>query len=96
MNRQTLKKEKDPAEEALALLEKENREFKDHWVWKELQCSPEEFFGALKKHVQTMNIPKEKWDAAYQKAKESHRIRALEKRNQFKPVNLRMIGTLRA
>lgn len=93
---QFAKKEVDPAETALELYEREEKEFQNHWVWKDLRCKPEEFFAAVKKHVASMNIPKDKWMKIYNKAKESNRVRSLEKRNQFSSSNLRMIGSLRA
>lgn len=86
----------DPAEEALAFLEKEQKEFENHWVWKELQCKPAEFFDAVKKHVNSLNISPEKWREAYKKAKDISRVRSAEKRTSYQPQKLRMIGALRA
>ncbi len=86
---------RDSAEEALLLLERENEEFKRHWVWRELNSTPEAFFNKVKQHVQSLNIPKEEWDNIYHKTKEAHRIRALEKRSFFKPANLKLLGAIR-
>lgn len=79
----------------LALFEKEEGEFKNHWVWKEIGLSPDEFFKKVKKHVESLNIPKEQWDSLYQKAKEANRVRAMERRNAFRPINLKMISGIR-
>ena len=88
--------EKDEVEAALILLEKSNEEFKNHWVWKEMGATPEVFFEKVKKHVASLNIPKEQWDKMYSKTKEAHRIRALERRSLYRPMNLKLIGSIRA
>ena len=85
----------DKAEEALALLEKEEKAFRGHWVWRELNCTPEELFKRVKQYVKSLNVPADKWNTIYQRAKEAHRIQALEKRTQFRPANLRLIGAIR-
>lgn len=85
----------DKAETALALLEKEEKEFRNHWVWRDLHCTPEQFFTAVNQHVQSLNIPSEKWNAAYNKAKQASRVRSAEKRGAYRPMNLRMMGALR-
>lgn len=82
-------------EESLALYKKDQEEFKNHRIWKELGCAPEKFFEAVKAHISTLNIPKEKWDEAYKKTKDINRVRALEKRTMFSPMNLRMISNVR-
>lgn len=83
------------AEKTLALLEKEEREFRNHWVWKELQCTPEQFFKAVDQHVKSLNIPQEKWNVMYEQTKQASKVRALERRTLFNPMNLKMIGALR-
>lgn len=84
----------DPMEEALAFLEKENREFENHWVWKRLACKPEQFFEAFKRHADSLNIPKEKWEEALEKAKDVSRVRAKEKRATFSPLNMQLMQSL--
>ena len=86
---------KDIAEEALKLLEKENQEFQNHPVWKNLNCKPEELFEAVKKHVSTLNVPPEKWNEAYLRAKTASKVRSSERRQAYQAVNLRMIGSLK-
>ena len=86
---------KDPAEEILAQYEKEEREFRDHWVWKELKCSPEEFFKAIKHHVQNLNLSPAEWESALQKAREASRIRSIERRQMYHSVNLQHRGHLK-
>lgn len=85
----------DRAEEALKFLEKENQEFQNHWVWKNLNCKPATFFEAVKKHVASMNIPPEKWNESYKRAREASRVRSGERRQAYQPVNLRLIGSLK-
>ena len=85
----------DKAEAALKMLEKENAEFNNHWVWRELQTTPDKFFENVKAHVKTLGIPEKEWNEMYNKTKEAHRIRALEKRNAYRPMNLKLIGSIR-
>lgn len=92
---QFAKKEVDPAEAALELYEREEKEFQNHWVWKELRCKPEEFFAAVKKHVAGMNIPKERWQEIYQKARQASRVRSNERRGAYSMGNLKLIGQLK-
>lgn len=95
MNPSTNSHSENKALETLALLEKEEREFRNHWVWKELQCTPEQFFKAVDQHVKSLNIPQEKWNGMYEQAKQASKVRSLERRTSFNPVNLKMIGALR-
>lgn len=81
--------------QTLALLEKEEKEFRNHWVWKEIGLSPEEFFKKVQKHVESLNVPKAQWEAMYQKAKEANRVRALEQRTTFRSLNLKIVSGIR-
>lgn len=85
----------DRSEEILAAFEKEEKEFRNHWVWKNLNCSPEEFFKALKRHVHTLKIPPAEWEKELKKAKEASRIRSLERRQVYRPANFQLIGNLK-
>lgn len=86
---------RDSAEEALLLLERENEEFKRHWVWKELNCTPDDFFKAVQKHVASLPVSPEKWKQTYEKAKQISRVRSLEKRGAYRPASLKMLGSIR-
>ena len=85
----------DKTEATLALLEKEEKAFRGHWVWKDLHCTPEQFFSAVNTHVQSLNIPPEKWNTAYNKAKQASKVRSAERRGAYRPMNLQMMGALR-
>ena len=88
MYKNSKQKNHDPALQALALLEQENRRFENHWVWRKLGCRPEQFFRALEKHVASLNIPKRQWEAALKKARDLSRVRAKEKQTMFHPQSL--------
>jgi hypothetical protein len=68
-------------EEALHILEEENRKFEDHWFWRELNCRPRDFFRAFERHLGTLQIPRDKWQRALERAKEASRIRIKEKQS---------------
>lgn len=87
--------QRERPEDILALYEKEEREFQQHWVWKELQCKPEAFFKAVREHVDKMKVSPEIWEKMYARAKEASRVRSSEKRAAYRPMNLKLIGALR-
>ena len=88
--------EKDDAQKALMEYEKAQKEFDNHWVWKELGCKPDEFFGALKKHVNSLNIPQAEWQKIYNRTRDAQRIKALERNQGFKQNNFKFVGAIRA
>ena len=72
----------DPLEQALALLEKEQREFEGHWIWEKLNCKPREFFQAFRRHAEALPVAKDQWERAYQKARDEILIKAKERASQ--------------
>ena len=86
----------DKSQQILKEYEDSQKEFNNHWVWKELGCKPDEFFGALKKHVSTLNIPQAEWQKIYNRTKDAQRIKALERTQGFKQNNFKFVGAIRA
>lgn len=82
----------DPELAAHQLLQKENQEFENHWVWRKLGCRPQEFFQAFEKHVRSLNIPQDKWNTALTRAQEANRIQCKEKKNTFNPLHFQMMA----
>lgn len=82
-------------EDALNFLEEENRKFQDHWLWRELGCGPQEFFQAFERHLGTLQIPREKWEQALERAKEASRIRIKEKQTKQDPYAMQLWHGLR-
>jgi len=62
--------QEDKLAAALELFEKEQKEFENHWVWNKLGCKPEQFFDAVKTHVDSMNLSNGEWEEAMNRAKE--------------------------
>jgi hypothetical protein len=85
----------DKSEEILANFEKEEKEFRNHWVWKELNCSPEDFFKAIKKHVENLKLSPAEWERALSKAKLASRIRAIEHRQTYPQLNTYLSNTIK-
>lgn len=83
------------AEETLEQYEKDQKEFENHQVWKNLNCKPDEFFEAVKKHVASLNIQPDKWNETYRRAKEASKVRSAERRQVYQPASLRLIGSLK-
>ena len=68
-------------EEALSNLERSQKEFENHWMWKKLGCKPKDFFAATKKHIQKLSIPEKTWRELYSKTKQSFEVK-LREQNQ--------------
>jgi hypothetical protein len=66
-------------EEALQFLKDENRKFEGHWLWGRLGYGPQEFFQAFERHLNTLQIPKARWERALERAKAFNKIRSKEK-----------------
>jgi hypothetical protein len=82
-------------EEALHFLEEENRKFEGHWLWKELDCRPQEFFQAFERHLGTLQIPRDKWEQALDRAKEASNVRVKEKQSRQDSHSLPMLQGMR-
>lgn len=95
MTSQQPKEQKDPGIVALEMIEKSNKEFRDHHLWKELNCSPEQFFQAVEKHVEELDVPEEKWNQMYEQVKQAHKTRANERQSLYRPINMKLIGAMR-
>ncbi len=96
MKNPTSQSEIDPLEADLAFLEREQREFQNHWIWQKLRCRPEEFFLAFRRHVEALNIPPAQWERAYQKARDEIRIKARERQTSLNPFHMQMLAGLKA
>ncbi len=57
MSSQKINQQHDPLQESLDLIKKSQEEFLQHPFWKELQCDPETFFFAVKRHIQNLDVP---------------------------------------
>jgi hypothetical protein len=68
--------------QALKLLEEENRKFEGHWLWRELGCRPQEFFQAFERHLSALQIPRDRWDRALERAKAASEAHVKEKQTQ--------------
>ena len=84
----------DALEQALVQYEQEQNEFENHWVWKKLGCKPKQFFQAVQKHVDSMNVSKEQWEGALTRAKQAPRVQTAEKRASFDHSRLQMMSHL--
>lgn len=90
------KHEPEILELALQEYEQDQREFENHWVWKQLDTSPREFFEALRERIKQIDVPQEKWLEIYNRVKETHRVRALEKQKNYKKVDFKLMKAIKA
>ena len=56
-------------EEFLALLEKEEQDFQNHWFWKEIQTTPREFFEMVETEIYKLGYSKKDIEAMIEEAK---------------------------
>jgi hypothetical protein len=86
----------DPVQKALQDYEREQREFENHWLWKELRITPQEFFEMIERQVQKSGIEKEEWERRLAETKKMIETRMREQRGQYEGANLKRFIGLRA
>lgn len=76
--------------------EREQREFEDHWLWRELGTTPADFFSAVDAYVEASGIPRSEWDAKVRAAKLALESRVREQRRPECRFSLNMLTGLKA
>lgn len=88
--------QKDKVQEALDLYEREQREFENHWLWKELNTTPKEFFGRVHEVVKSSGIAEDVWKQKLSEARLALETRLKEKKGQYQKFNLNSFKGLKA
>lgn len=86
----------DGSDPALVRYEREQREFENHWLWRELGTTPREFFAAVDAYVTANGIDREEWDAKVRSAKRCLEARVRAERKPPRPFSLETLTGLRA
>lgn len=74
--------EDQSAKESLNEFYKEQKIFEQNSLWKEINCTPNDFFKKLKEEIKAKKIPEEFWKDIYETKAQEYRIQALEKIKQ--------------
>lgn len=85
---------KDQLQELLDRYQKEQREFENHWLWKELETTPKAFFAHVRASVQKSGIEPHVWQQKLEEAKQVIETRVKE-REEAKTVNFKRLKGLR-
>jgi len=67
----------------------EQKKFENHWLWRELNMSPKEFFEKVKEYVDKSGIDKRIWDQKLKEAKKALQVRMNEKQGEYKKVDFK-------
>jgi hypothetical protein len=92
----SIKHDKIGSEGALARYEREQREFENHWLWRELGTTPRDFFAAVDAYVAANGIDRKEWDAKVRAAKHDLESRVRAERKPPRPFSLGTLTGLRA
>lgn len=82
-------------EKLLEWYENEEREFKSHWLWKELDASPDEVFKKVRAQLQKSNVNPELWQKKIAEARMAMQTRMTEQKQRYQKVNLKLMAGLR-
>jgi hypothetical protein len=82
-------------EEVLALYEKEQAAFDNHWLWKELNTTPKEFYQQVNEYVKTSGVAEHVWEKKLKEAKQALEIKLKEQRGQYQAVNFKVLKGIR-
>jgi len=96
MNTDTQQKnQKDKLELLLERFEKEQEEFENHWLWKQLGTTPQAFFAKVNESIEKSGIDKQVWENKLIEAKKTLQTRLNEKKGQYQRVNFKTLKGLR-
>ena len=74
--------------ETLDAYDKEQQEFENHWLWQELQTTPQEFFKSVREYVKQSGIDEHMWQQKLAEAKQALETQVAEQEKNYKRVKL--------
>lgn len=81
----------DRIAELLQQYQKEQRDFENHWLWKKLKTTPQEFFARIAERVEKSGISKSEWQKNLLKMKKVLETRSRERRGQYQAVDFKNV-----
>ncbi len=86
----------DKTEALLARAQREQAEFENHWLWRELGTTPKLFAAQIQKTVEHLGISPEEWQHRLSEQAAIIRTKASERAAGYKMVNFKNFNGLRA
>lgn len=86
----------DKLDALLVRFEHEQKEFENHWLWRELGTPPKVFFAKIQETIETSGIDKTVWQAKLAEAKQVIETRVKERERTYAPMNYKTLTGLRA
>ncbi|MCP5463589.1 MAG: hypothetical protein H7A33_01030 [Deltaproteobacteria bacterium] len=83
-------------EEILKTYEDAQKEFENHWLWRELNTTPKEFFAAARSYAAEQGYSPEEWNQMVEDAKQQIETEAQEKQQVKKTVTWKRFNMVRA
>lgn len=83
-------------EKILEWYEKEEQAFQNHWLWKELNASPQDIFLRVNESLKKGQVDPVVWQKRLSEAREALQTRVTEQRQRYQKVNLKMMRGIRA
>ena len=92
-----MKRNLDPKDEKiLAHIEREENEYRNHPVWRQMRCTPEQFNAAVKKFLVVNNIRTADFNRLLEKQMQKIATIVREQKRDYKSTNLRILSGMRA
>lgn len=82
--------------EILAQIDREEREYRGHWLWEKLGATPEQFHQAVIDAALRQGISPRAWNQALATFKEKIETRVREQKRNYVKTNLRLLNGMRA
>lgn len=79
----------DKLEALLKHYENEQREFENHWLWRELNTTPKDFFSSIHQYIENNQINRSDWEEKLYEAKQVIETRIREQRQTIKPKGIK-------
>jgi len=86
---------KDKLEFLLERYQKEEQEFQNHPLWRQLKTTPQEFFKRVNRYVEESGMDPRVWQQKLTEAKKTIETRMMEQTGQYDKVNFKNIKGLR-
>lgn len=88
--------ESDNLQTLLNRFDREQRDFENHPLWRELDTTPQEFFTKVRSAVENSGIDPRLWQAKLAEARQSIQTRIKETQRDYHPPHFKPIIGLRA
>lgn len=85
----------DKLNQVLKRYHREQKEFENHGLWKQLNTTPKEFFLGIQNYVERSGISKDEWQEKLSEARQILQTRLKEKQSNYQTLDFNKIKGLR-